>query len=219
MGRAHAPRGAEEAQPLAAPEAEALRRQDAARASRRTTSRSCARRPSAKAWTASRRATCRTRSRTRSSATRARAAINPFMVLNELENGPAPPLAHHERRAAQALHASCIGVVKQEYEDIVKNEVQRAISADEDAIAKLVRQLHRQHQGLHPEGEGQEQVHRPGRGAGRAPDAVDRGEDRHPREPQGRLPPRDHELHRRARGRGQEVRLPHQRSAAQARSS
>src|SRR6202034_4884639 len=27
--------------------------------------------------------------------------------------------------------------VKQEYEDIVKNEVQRAISADEDAIAKL----------------------------------------------------------------------------------
>jgi serine protein kinase len=28
-------------------------------------------------------------------------------------------------------------VVKQEYEDIVKNEVQRAISADEDAIAKL----------------------------------------------------------------------------------
>ena len=30
-----------------------------------------------------------------------------------------------------------LGVVKQEYEDIVKNEVQRAISADEDAIAKL----------------------------------------------------------------------------------
>ena len=28
-------------------------------------------------------------------------------------------------------------VVKQEYEDLVKNEVQRAISADEDAIAKL----------------------------------------------------------------------------------
>ena len=27
--------------------------------------------------------------------------------------------------------------MKQEYEDIVKNEVQRAISADEEAIAKL----------------------------------------------------------------------------------
>ncbi len=30
-----------------------------------------------------------------------------------------------------------LSVVKQEYEDIVKNEVMRAISADEDAIAKL----------------------------------------------------------------------------------
>src|SRR6202007_894848 len=32
-----------------------------------------------------------------------------------------------------------LAVVKQEYEDIVKNEVQRAISADEDAISKLCR--------------------------------------------------------------------------------
>ena len=32
-----------------------------------------------------------------------------------------------------------LGVVKQEYEDMVKNEVQRAISADEDAIAELKR--------------------------------------------------------------------------------
>ena len=30
-----------------------------------------------------------------------------------------------------------IGIVRQEYEDLVKNDVQRAISADEDAIAKL----------------------------------------------------------------------------------
>ena len=30
-----------------------------------------------------------------------------------------------------------LGLVKQEYEDIVKNEVQRAISADEEAIAKV----------------------------------------------------------------------------------
>jgi serine protein kinase len=30
-----------------------------------------------------------------------------------------------------------IGVVKREYEEIVKNEVQRAISADEEAISKL----------------------------------------------------------------------------------
>lgn len=62
--------------------------------------------------------------------------VNPFMVLNELEGG----LKHHalvasedKRREFRELVAS----VKQEYEDIVKNEVQRAISADEDAISKL----------------------------------------------------------------------------------
>jgi serine protein kinase len=62
--------------------------------------------------------------------------VNPFMVLNELEGG----LKHHaligsdeKRRDYREL----LAVVKQEYEDIVKNEVQRAISADEDAITKL----------------------------------------------------------------------------------
>ena len=43
-----------------------------------------------------------------------------------------------------------------------------------------VRQLHRQRQGLHAEREGQEPVHRARRGAGRAADALDRGEDRDP---------------------------------------
>jgi serine protein kinase len=67
---------------------------------------------------------------------RGEGCVNPFMVLNELESG----LKHHsllssdeERRRFQDL----MSVVKQEYEDMVKNEVQRAISADEDAIAKL----------------------------------------------------------------------------------
>jgi serine protein kinase len=62
--------------------------------------------------------------------------MNPFMVLNELESG----LRHHslirgeeERKRIRDLLAT----VKQEYEDTVKNEVQRAISADEDAIGKL----------------------------------------------------------------------------------
>ena len=62
--------------------------------------------------------------------------INPFMVLNELEKG----LRHHslitgdeQRKRFQDI----VGQVKREYEEIVKNEVQRAISADEDAIAKL----------------------------------------------------------------------------------
>ncbi|HQP34007.1 MAG TPA: serine protein kinase [Polyangiaceae bacterium] len=62
--------------------------------------------------------------------------INPFMVMNELEKG----LRHHTLIGSEEQrkrYAECIGLVKVEYEDIVKNEVQRAISADEEAIAKL----------------------------------------------------------------------------------
>ena len=62
--------------------------------------------------------------------------VNPFMVLNELESG----LQHHTLITSEEQRkrtASCSAMVKQEYEDIVKNEVQRAIGADEDAIAKL----------------------------------------------------------------------------------
>jgi serine protein kinase len=62
--------------------------------------------------------------------------INPFMVLNELEKG----LRGHSlitNEDQRKRFRELIGVVKQEYEQIVKNEVQRAISADEDAISKL----------------------------------------------------------------------------------
>src|SRR5690606_31052087 len=61
---------------------------------------------------------------------------NPFMVLNELEKG----LRSHSlitNEDQRKRFRELIGVGKQEYEQIVKNEVQRAISADEDAIAKL----------------------------------------------------------------------------------
>jgi serine protein kinase len=62
--------------------------------------------------------------------------INPFMVLNELEKG----LKHHSLfsdEEQRKKYAELIAVVKGEYEEIVKNEVQRAISADEGAIARL----------------------------------------------------------------------------------
>ena len=62
--------------------------------------------------------------------------INPFMVLNELEKG----LQHHSLIANEEQrrkYNELIGVVKAEYDEIVKNEVQRAISADEEAIARL----------------------------------------------------------------------------------
>jgi serine protein kinase len=64
------------------------------------------------------------------------ASINPFMVMNEIEAG----LKHHSlisNEDDRKRYRELLNVVKQEYEDIVKNEVQRAISADEDAIAKL----------------------------------------------------------------------------------
>jgi serine protein kinase len=62
--------------------------------------------------------------------------INPFMVLNELEGG----LKHHSLITRDEQRKRCrelLALVKEEYEDVVKNEVQRAISADEEAIKKL----------------------------------------------------------------------------------
>ena len=63
-------------------------------------------------------------------------SINPFMVLNELESG----LKHHALVTNDELRAEyleLLSVVKEEYENIVKNEVQRAIAADEDAMKRL----------------------------------------------------------------------------------
>jgi len=62
--------------------------------------------------------------------------INPFMVLNELESG----LRHHSlitNEEVRKRYRDLLGVVKQEYEDITKNEVQRAICADEELIGRL----------------------------------------------------------------------------------
>ena len=62
--------------------------------------------------------------------------LNPFMVLNELESG----LQHHSLIPNEELRASyrqLISVVKDEYTDVVKNEVQRAIASDEDALTRL----------------------------------------------------------------------------------
>jgi len=63
-------------------------------------------------------------------------SINPFMVLNELEAG----LKHHSLITSEDVrgrYRELLGVVKEEYENIVKNEVQRAIAADEDALKRL----------------------------------------------------------------------------------
>ncbi len=62
--------------------------------------------------------------------------INPFMVMNELEAG----LDHHSLindEETKKRYKELLGLVREEYEDVLKGEVQRAISADEDAIKRL----------------------------------------------------------------------------------
>ncbi len=62
--------------------------------------------------------------------------INPFMVMNELESG----LDHHSLISDPEIkkrYRDLLLMVREEYEEIIKNEVQRAISADEEAIARL----------------------------------------------------------------------------------
>ncbi|RMG69134.1 MAG: serine protein kinase [Calditrichaeota bacterium] len=62
--------------------------------------------------------------------------VNPFMVLNELESG----LDHHSlisNEEQKKRYRELLSLVKKEYTEVVKNEVQRAISADEDAIKRL----------------------------------------------------------------------------------
>ncbi|WP_152053618.1 PrkA family serine protein kinase [Tautonia marina] len=63
-------------------------------------------------------------------------SVNPFMVLNELESG----LRHHSlinNEEVRKHYKHLLAVVKEEYEDVVKNEVQRAIAADEEALTRL----------------------------------------------------------------------------------
>jgi len=66
----------------------------------------------------------------------AEGCVNPFMVLNELEGG----LDHHSLITSEEQkkrYRELMTVVKDEYADISKNEVQRAICADEEAIKRL----------------------------------------------------------------------------------
>lgn len=63
-------------------------------------------------------------------------SINPFMVFKELESG----LKNHSLISNEEIKADyreLLRVVVQEYEEIIKSEVQRAISADEGALSRL----------------------------------------------------------------------------------
>lgn len=64
-------------------------------------------------------------------------SVNPFMVLNELESGLKnhPLMANNED--IRTDYKELIAMVKQEYEEIIKYEVQTAVSADEGALGRL----------------------------------------------------------------------------------
>ncbi|HEY5571539.1 MAG TPA: hypothetical protein VIK64_00875 [Anaerolineales bacterium] len=62
--------------------------------------------------------------------------VNPFMLMRELESG----LKHHSLITSEEQrkrYRELLTVIRSEYDEIVKNEVQRAITADEAAIKRL----------------------------------------------------------------------------------
>ncbi len=62
--------------------------------------------------------------------------INPFMVMNELEKG----LRNHSLITSEEQrdnYREILALVKEEYENVVKHELQRVISADEESISRL----------------------------------------------------------------------------------
>ena len=62
--------------------------------------------------------------------------VNPFMLMRELEAG----LRHHSLITSEEQRKrfrDLLSIVREEYDEIVKNEVQRAITADEAAIKRL----------------------------------------------------------------------------------
>jgi serine protein kinase len=62
--------------------------------------------------------------------------VNPFMLMRELEAG----LRHHSLITSEEQRKQfreLLSIVREEYDEIVKNEVQHAITADEAAIKRL----------------------------------------------------------------------------------
>jgi serine protein kinase len=65
-----------------------------------------------------------------------RTCLNPFMLMRELEGG----LKHHSLITSEdqrKRYRELLAVIRTEFDEIVKNEVQRAITADEEAIKRL----------------------------------------------------------------------------------
>jgi serine protein kinase len=64
-------------------------------------------------------------------------SVNAFFVLSELENGLKNHPLMDSNEDLRSDFKELIAIAKQEYEEIIKSEVQQAISADEGALARL----------------------------------------------------------------------------------
>ena len=115
-------------------------------------------------------------------------SVNPFMVMHELETG----LRHHSlitsQEQLQHLPRAAVGGQGGVRGHRQERGAARHRGRRRRPVAALL-QLHRQRPRLHAARKGPQQVHRQLRGAGRTADALRRGENRHPRRPQGRFPP------------------------------
>jgi serine protein kinase len=134
VGGAHAARRPEEAQPRAHPEAQALRRPDApgVHAGHVKELRKDTRREGMDGISPRFVQDMLSNALVRYE----EPTLNPFMVMNEIERGlKAHSLITNDEQRKR--YTDLIAVVRREYEEIIKNEVQRAISADESEITKL----------------------------------------------------------------------------------
>jgi len=63
--------------------------------------------------------------------------VNPFMVLNEIEEGLKNYSIIGDNEELRAFYVACLKAAKRELDEILKNEVQRALVADDEAINRM----------------------------------------------------------------------------------
>lgn len=63
--------------------------------------------------------------------------INPFMVLSEIKEGLKTYVGVADNENNRAFYEACVEATKKEYEEVLKNEVRRALVMDDEAIHRM----------------------------------------------------------------------------------
>ena len=63
--------------------------------------------------------------------------VNPFMVLSEIKEGLKTYVSVGDKENDRAFYEKCVEDTKKEYEEVLKNEVRRALVMDDEAINRL----------------------------------------------------------------------------------